>query len=174
MYLTITSTAAPATDLGYLLHKHPGRAQSIDLPVGRAHVFYPEATPEQCTAALLLEIDPVGLVRGKRSAGESVPLTHYINDRPYAASSMLAVALGRVFRTAMAGRCEQRPELVRAELPLTVRIPCLPTGARGGAERNAELITRLFEPLGWHVEARDLPLDPQLPQWGCRASPTSS
>src|SRR6478609_557134 len=87
VYLTITSTASPATDLGYLLHKHPGRAQSVELPVGTAHVFYPEATQERCTAALLLEVDPIGLVRGKRFAGDGFSLSQYVNDRPYAASS---------------------------------------------------------------------------------------
>ena len=166
VYLTITSTATPATDLGYLLHKHPGRAQSIDLPVGRAHVFYPEATSERCTAALLLEVDPIGLVRGKRSTGDSVPLTHYVNDRPYTASSMLAVAVGRMFRTAMAGRCDQRPDLVGADLPLTIRIPCLPTGVRVGIDGGAELVRRLFAPLGWSVTATAMLLDPQLPEWG--------
>jgi hypothetical protein len=93
--LTITTTRAPATDLGYLLHKHPDRLQTFGTAAGPAHVFYPEATPERCTAALLLEVDPVALVRGP--AGRNRPgdgeLAEYVNDRPYAASSMLAVAL---------------------------------------------------------------------------------
>jgi hypothetical protein len=127
VYLTITSTRAPATDLGYLLHKHPGRAQSMDLPVGTAPVFYPEATAERCTVALLLEVDPIGLVRGRKSTTGGMSLAHYINDRPYAASSMFAVALGRVFRTALSGRCEQRPDLLGVELPLRLEIPSLPT-----------------------------------------------
>src|SRR5580658_10921153 len=65
--LTITTTREPATDLGYLLHKHPDRVQSFGQAFGQAHVFYPEAAASRCTAALLLEIDPVGLVRGSRS-----------------------------------------------------------------------------------------------------------
>lgn len=144
----------------------------MDLPVGRAHVFYPEATPERCTAALLLEVDPIGLIRGKGSsratgpANTSVPLTHYVSDRPYTASAMVAVALGRMFRTAMAGRCDQRPDLVDLELPLTIRIPCLPTGGRVGGAGGADLVRRLFEPLHWSVTATELPLDPQIPQWG--------
>ena len=160
VYLTITSTASPATDLGYLLHKHPGRAQSVELPVGTAHVFYPEATQERCTAALLLEVDPIGLVRGKRFAGDGFSLSQYVNDRPYAASSMLAVALGTVFRTAMAGRCAARPELAGTALPLVIRIPALPS--RGGRD----LVHRFFAPLGWTVRADPIPLDPQIPEWG--------
>jgi len=109
MLLTITSTAAPATDLGFLLHKHPGKTQCFDVAAGQVHVFYPEAGQDRCTAAVLLEIDPIGLVRGRRSAGpDAFSLAQYVNDRPYAASSMMAVALGRVFRTAMTGRCEAR------------------------------------------------------------------
>src|SRR5690242_15026920 len=101
--LTLTSTAPSATDLGFLLHKHPERAQSFDLSVGRTHVFYPVATPDECTVALLLEVDPIALVRGKGPRDAGFSLAQYVNDRPYAASSMLAVALGRVFGSAMAG-----------------------------------------------------------------------
>ena len=91
MLLTITSTHPPATDLGYLLHKNPERCQSFELPVGRAHVFYPEASGDRCTVAMLLEVDPVGLVRGRGKT-----LREYINDRPYAASSFLSVAISLV------------------------------------------------------------------------------
>jgi 3' terminal RNA ribose 2'-O-methyltransferase Hen1 len=161
MFLTITSTAPPAADLGFLLHKHPDKVQTFDLSVGRAYVFYPEATDSRCTAALLLEVDPIGLVRGKRFGGQDAfSLAQYVNDRPYAASSMVAVALGKVFRTAMAGRCDARPELVAQELPLTIQVPALP--ARGGVE----VVERLFAPLGWTVEADPVPLDPAVPAWG--------
>src|SRR5512141_1236907 len=108
--LTITSTSPPATDLGFLLHKHPDHLHSVELPFGKAHVFYPEATAERCTAALLLDVDPVGLVR-RGSGPESFALAEYVSDRPYAASSFLSVALARTFGTALAGRCNRRPEL---------------------------------------------------------------
>ena len=161
MFLTITSTASTATDLGFLLHKHPGKVQSFDVAVGRAHVFYPEATDIRCTVALLLEVDPVGLVRGKRFGGsDAFSLAQYVNDRPYAASSMVAVALGKVFRTAMAGRCDARPELPEQALPLEIHIPALP--ARGGVE----VVERVFGPLGWSVQAVPIPLDPAIPEWG--------
>jgi 3' terminal RNA ribose 2'-O-methyltransferase Hen1 len=161
VFLTITSTAAPATDLGFLLHKHPGRVSSFSVSVGQAHVFYPEATDARCTVALLLEVDPIGLVRGKRfGGGDAFSLAQYVNDRPYAASSMLAVALGRVFRTAMTGRCDARPELVGQRLPLTLHVPALP--ARGGVE----VVERLFAPLGWTVEAEPIALDPTIASWG--------
>jgi 3' terminal RNA ribose 2'-O-methyltransferase Hen1 len=161
VFLTITTTARPATDLGFLLHKHPGRVQSFDESVGRAHVFYPEAGPGRCTAALLLEVDPVGLVRGRSGpASEGFALGQYVNDRPYAASSMLAMALKAVFRTALTGRCDARPELAAAAIPLAVHVPALP--CRGGAG----LLRRLWEPLGWRVEAAAVPLDPAIPDWG--------
>ena len=90
MLLTITTTHRPATDLGFLLHKHPDRFQSYDLSFGQAHAYYPEATEGRCTACLLLDVDPVGIVRGKGSA-EGL-LSQYVNDRPYVASSFLSVA----------------------------------------------------------------------------------
>ncbi|SDU34193.1 3' terminal RNA ribose 2'-O-methyltransferase Hen1 [Jiangella alkaliphila] len=160
MLLTLTSTAAHASDLGYLLHKHPERVQSFELSVGVAHVFYPEATDERCTVALLLEVDPVELVRGRRFGGDALSLAQYVNDRPYAASSMLSVALGRVFGSALKGRCDARPELVGVPLPLEVHVPALPS--RGGAD----VVSGLFEPLGWSVSATVRPLDPELPAWG--------
>ena len=158
---TPTTAMTDATDLGYLLHKHPARAQSFDLPVGTAHVFYPEAEPARCTVALLLEGDPVGIVRNKRFGGrDAFSLAQYVNDRPYAASSMLAVALGAVFRTAMTGRCDSRQALADSPVPLEIHVPALP--CRGGAR----LAERLFEPLGWTVVATPEPLDPTVPEWG--------
>jgi 3' terminal RNA ribose 2'-O-methyltransferase Hen1 len=151
--LTITATCEPATDLGYLLHKHPDRLQSFGVSTGTAHVFYPEATRTRCTAALLLEVDPIALVRGK--GGE---LTQYVNDRPYAASSMLAGALKEAFRTALTGRCDARPELAQAAIPLEIRVPSLRCGA------GAQLARKVFAPLGWTVEAAAVPLEPA--EWG--------
>jgi 3' terminal RNA ribose 2'-O-methyltransferase Hen1 len=161
--LTITTTREPATDLGYLLHKHPGRLQTFPTAAGEAHVFYPEATPQRCTAALLLEVDPVALVRGRAGADQRPEhrdgeLAQYVNDRPYAASSMLAVALNQVFRTALTGRCDARPDLAAAPIPLAIRVPALRCRA------GAPLATSLFEPLGWAVEAQSQPLQPA--EWG--------
>src|SRR5882762_3915368 len=131
--ISVTTTRAPATDLGFLLHKHPDRVQSFDVSVGQTHVFYPEATDARCTAALLLEVDPVGLVRGRHGpSGEGFALGQYVNDRPYAASSMLAVAIKEVFRTALTGRCASHQELADSPLPLELHIPALP--CRGGID----------------------------------------
>ncbi|WP_083875828.1 3' terminal RNA ribose 2'-O-methyltransferase Hen1 [Kineosphaera limosa] len=153
MLLTITSTAPDASDLGYLLHKHPDRVQSVELPVGRATVFYPEADADRCTAALLLEVAPIDLVRGRGKRSEGFALGQYVNDRPYAASSLLAVALGKVFGTALKGRCDARPELAASPLPLQIRVPALPA-KRHEWRDGAELVRDLFEPLGWTVTLR--------------------
>ncbi len=160
--LTVSTTHTPATDLGFLLHKHPARVQQFAVSVGTAHVFFPEATERRCTAALLLEVDPVGLVRGRKDQGDhsGFSLGQFVNDRPYAASSMVSVALARVFKTAMTGRCTERPELAARPIPLELRVPALP--CHGGAE----LASRLFEPLGWQVQARAVPLDQEFPGWG--------
>ncbi|GAA1163620.1 3' terminal RNA ribose 2'-O-methyltransferase Hen1 [Kribbella jejuensis] len=165
MFLTLgtdlSGVGAPASDFGFLLHKNPARPQAIDVTGGSAHVFYPEATDERCTAAVMLEIDPIGLVKaGRGKATEGFTLGQYVNDRPYAASSLLAVALGKLFRTAMNGRCDARPELAARAIPLDVHVPALPCS--GGTD----LAQRLFGPLGWTVDARPVPLDPELPAWG--------
>ncbi len=161
MLLSITTTYKPATDLGYLLHKNPTRSQELELGFGRAHMFYTEATDECCTFVLLLDIDPVRLVRGDGREGGL--LDQYVNDRAYAASSFLSVAIAKTLRTALGGRCEQRPELVQRPLPLIATVMPLPV--RGGAD----LIERLFVPLGYRISTAAVPLDEAMPQWG--ASP---
>src|SRR5437016_13969860 len=144
MLLTITSTLPPATDLGFLLHKNPSRTQSFELSFGKAHVFYPEATNERCTAALLLDVDPVGLVRNRRGpSGEGGTLAQYVNDRPYVASSFLSVAIAQIYGSALAGRSKERPDLADALLPLHARLAVVP--CRGGEA----FLRRLFEPLGY-------------------------
>ena len=121
MLLTITTSHQPANDLGFLLHKHPQRFQSFDLSFGKAHVYYPEVSDERCSACLLLDVDSVGMVRGK-NADQSYLLAQYVNDRPYTASSFMSVALSQVFGSALQGRCKDRPELTATALPLTARI----------------------------------------------------
>jgi 3' terminal RNA ribose 2'-O-methyltransferase Hen1 len=161
LLLTITLAHTPATDLGYLLHKNPAACQQFTLPFGVAHVFYPEATLERCTAALLLDVDPVGLVRGRRGpAGEGRSLQQYVNDRPYAASSFLSVALSQVYGSALSGRSRERQALADSLLPLEAKLAVLP--CRGGEE----VLRRLFEPLGYAVTAQPHILDERFPDWG--------
>lgn len=156
MLLTLTTTYQPATELGYLLFKHPDRVQTFDLSFGQAHVFYPEATIERCTAALLLDINPIGLIRGR----SNFALEQYVNDRPYVASSFLSVAIAQVLRSAMTGRSRERPELAQTPIPLKAKVSALP--ARGGET----LLRRLFEPLGYVLTVEGYALDDQFPEWG--------
>ncbi|MFG2372919.1 3' terminal RNA ribose 2'-O-methyltransferase Hen1 [Streptomyces sp. NPDC048504] len=167
MFLTISTTGTPerpATDLGFLLHKHPDKAQAFSTSYGKAYVLYPEADPARCTAALLLEVDAVALVRrgkGKgRGGAPDAALAQYVNDRPYAASSLLAVALSAVFSSAMRGVCNARPERAEQPLPLRIEVPALP--ARGGPG----LVRQLFAPLGWTVAVEPVALDAEFPEWG--------
>jgi 3' terminal RNA ribose 2'-O-methyltransferase Hen1 len=157
MLLTITTTHRPATELGYLLHKHPDRLQSFELSFGQAHVFYPEADDARCSACLLLDIDPVALVR-RRS--EQNRLSQYVNDRPYVASSLMSVAIAQVFGSALQGRCKDRPDLATKAISLSARIDVLPV--RGGEQ----MLERIFEPLEYQLETFRQPLDERFPEWG--------
>lgn len=160
MLLTISTTHKPATDLGYLLHKNPSGMHTTELKFGAAHVFYPDATEALCTAALLIDVDPVGLVRKNTGSGEAFGLQPYVNDRPYVASSFLSVALGQVFRSAIGGRSKDRQALADLAIPFKIHMPVLPCRGGEGALR------RLFEPLGYAVTAIRLPLDEAFPKWG--------
>ncbi len=162
MLLTITTTFEPATDLGFLLHKHPDRFQSVDLSIGKAHIFFPESSANRATVALLLDIDPIDMVRGARNlSGKGFSLGQYVNDRPYVASSFMSVALSKAFSTAMNGNCKKRPELVDIKMPLEVRINVLP--APHGGET---LIRKFFEPLGYQVKTQGHILDARFREWG--------
>jgi 3' terminal RNA ribose 2'-O-methyltransferase Hen1 len=160
MLLTISSTHYPATDLGYLLHKNPARLHSFELSFGKAHLFYPEASEQKCTAALLLDIDPVGLVRGKRGQHDGGTLDQYVNDRPYVLSAFLSVAMGRALGTAMTGRSKGRPELAELAIPLTAKLAVVACRPGEG------LIRELFEPMGYRVTCQQHSLDQKFPEWG--------
>jgi 3' terminal RNA ribose 2'-O-methyltransferase Hen1 len=158
MLLTISTTYQPATDLGYLLHKNPARVQTFDLAFGQVYVLYPEVGEERCTAALVLDVNPVGLVR--RDGKNNFALEQYVNDRPYSTSSFLSVAIAQVYGSALNGRSKERAELVETPIPLEAKLTALP--CRGGEK----LLRRLFEPLGYVVTAERYPLDTAFPNWG--------
>lgn len=160
MLLTVSTTHRPATDLGYLLHKHPDRVQEFKQSFGTATVCYPEAADDRCTAALLVDVDPMKLARGRAKNSPDFSLGQYVNDRSYAASSLLGVAMADVFSTARSGRCDSRQELADSAIPLEIEIPVLP--CRGGSD----IAVRVFGPLGWTVQVDPLPLDHAFPEWG--------
>lgn len=161
MLLTLSTTHSPATDLGYLLYKHPARMQSFELTFGHAHVFYPEASAERCTVALLLDIDAVGLTRRPHGrSGENFALAPYVSDRPYVASSFMSVAIAQVFGSALSGKSKERPELAETAMPLEAKLSILP--CQGGEQS----LRRLFEPLGYTISATQHTLDTRFPDWG--------
>jgi 3' terminal RNA ribose 2'-O-methyltransferase Hen1 len=160
MLLTISTTHFPADDLSFLLHKHPAKIQSVDISSGKAHIFYPEVSAQKCTAALLLDIDPVGLVRSAGPKGNDFALEQYVNDRPYVASSFMSAAIARAYSSALNGRCKDKPELVDIAMPFTAKLAVLPV--KGGEI----LLKALFEPLGYTINAVQHPLDTTYPDWG--------
>ncbi|MDR1379251.1 MAG: 3' terminal RNA ribose 2'-O-methyltransferase Hen1 [Synergistaceae bacterium] len=159
MLLTITYQGKNATDLGYLLHKNPNRPQKFELSYGLAYVFYPEASDERCTAALLLDIDPIDLAKGKEGT-RGGGLFDYVNDRPYVSSSFMSTTIARVFGTALTGRCDKKTELASSQHDLEATLSALP--CRG----DVEMIDRIFAPLGYEVHYSKEPLDEKFPEWG--------
>lgn len=159
MLLTITYMGEKTQNLGYLLHKNPYRAQCFELSSGKAYVFYPEVSDTKSTAALLLDINPIDLARGKLGTRDG-GLFDYVNDRPYVASSFMSTALARVFNSAMNGRCDEFPELAQTPLDLTACVHMLP--CRG----NENLPSEIFEPLGYTVRTTSSVLDEKFPEWG--------
>ena len=63
--LSASGAGYSARDLGFLLHKHPDHLHTREVAAGNVSIFYPEVSDTRTTAVLHLEVDPVGLVRGK-------------------------------------------------------------------------------------------------------------
>ncbi len=162
MLLTITAGIS-SDDLGYLLHKNPAHPHSVELPFGKAHVFYPKLGADESQAALLVDVDPVGLVRRRSPQAENAALAQYVNDRPYVASSLLSVALARVFNSAMRGASKERQQLAETPLSLRAHLPAVP------CREGEEFLRRLFEPLGYRVKTYRSLLDEQFPEWGAES-----
>ncbi|GHV79225.1 hypothetical protein AGMMS49944_10160 [Spirochaetia bacterium] len=159
MLFTITYTGENAPDLGWLLHKNPSRPQTAEFNFGKVHVFWPEVSAERCTAALLLDMDPLDLVRGK-SSSSARGLFDYVNDRPYVSSSFMSTAISRVYGTAMSGRCEKRQTAADSALDLSASLTMLP--CRG----DTSLLEKIFAPLGYGIEWSEALLDEHFPEWG--------
>ena len=161
MFLTITSETAPATDLGYLLHKNPASIQELPLTMGTGRIYYSEASEERCTCVLQIDVDPIAQVRD-RSHGKGdgrFALAQYVNDRPYVASSYLSVAIAQAFGTALGGRSKERPELAATPLALTVSVAAV------RCPRGEEFLRSLFEPLGYEIEIEGIEIDASFPEW---------
>ncbi|MBA3824664.1 MAG: 3' terminal RNA ribose 2'-O-methyltransferase Hen1 [Ktedonobacterales bacterium] len=154
MLITLTAQAHDAPDLGYLFAKNPGSVFSRDFSAGRVWVFYPTVQADRITIALLTEIDPIALVRG------SVTIDQYVNDRPYVASSLISVALGTAFASALAGSTKEHAERLTERIAWEIVIPVV------ACDAGADFITRIFAPLGYTVALDQLPLDPHLPSLG--------
>lgn len=160
MFLSITlNNHTPASNLGYLLHKHPDRKNSKDLNWGEAHIFFPEVKDSTATAVLLLEVDSLKLQKGSKSSGNPM-LSNYINDRPFVASSLLSTAISKCFGTAMNGRCQEDQSLADTEYDFTVKLAALP------CKGQEQLLHDLFEPLGYDVTTTGFPLNNNFPEWG--------
>jgi 3' terminal RNA ribose 2'-O-methyltransferase Hen1 len=157
MLLTLTCTAPDATRFGYLLGKHPDSVFERSFSLGRITVFYLVASAERMTVAMVVEVDPVGLVR---RPAQFAGLDQYVNDRPCVASSIMSVALNEAFSTALAGKCKQHPELILERPRWTIEVPAI------ACDAGADLIERVFAPLGYTVTSNRLPLDAYFPSWG--------
>jgi len=159
MLLTITYTGKDTHNLGYLLYKNPSRPQTFELNHGKAHIFYPEVSNERTTAALLLDIDPIDLARGK--VGSTFGgLFDYVNDRPYVSSSFMSTAISKVFGTAITGRADDHQSLSDTPLSLSATITMLP--CRGEQSK----LHSVFEPLGYTVQYETFVSDKKFLHWG--------
>lgn len=159
MLLTISYEGKQTQDLGYLLYKHPDKVQSFELSYGKAWVCYPEVSDQKTTVALILDMNPIDLARGKLGSKDG-GLFDYVNDRPYVASSFMSTAITRVFGTAMTGRCDTRQELANSKLKLTACVHML------NDNNNESLAKEIFEPLGYTVKTERMILDERFPEWG--------
>ncbi len=159
MLLTLETAGPDASKISYLLHKHPDKVQSFTMSFGRVHVYYPKYQHDSAVACMLLDVDPVGMVRGAYRESDFM-LGQYVNDRPFVASSFMSVAIAQVYSSALSGKCKDDPNLPQTPFPWTARIDSLAT--RG----DSQWVEKVFSPLGYQVTTHSQLLDPEFPQWG--------
>jgi len=157
--LTLETEGPDASKISYLLHKHPDKVQSFEMSFGKVHVYYPKYHENRAVACMLLDVDPVGMVRGAYRESDFM-LGQYVNDRPFVASSFMSVAIAQVYSSALGGKCKDEPSLAQTPFPWTARIDSLAT--RG----DSQWVEKVFSPLGYQVSTHTALLDPEFPQWG--------
>ncbi|MFN9461864.1 MAG: 3' terminal RNA ribose 2'-O-methyltransferase Hen1, partial [Planctomycetota bacterium] len=157
--LTLETAGPDASKISYLLHKHPDKVQSFTMSFGKVHVYYPKYQHDSAVACMLLDVDPVGMVRGAYRESDFM-LGQYVNDRPFVASSFMSVAIAQVYSSALSGKCKDEPSLPQTPFPWTARIDSLAT--RG----DSQWVEKVFSPLGYQVTTHSQLLDPEFPQWG--------
>ena len=155
MQLELTLDAPPgadyrASDLGYLLHKHPARLHERSVSGGTARVFFTEADDARARAVLALDVDALGLAKKHRGGRGDGPLAQYVSDRAFVANSFLSVAMSKVYAQSMGGRSKERQDLAERALPFTARV--VPVACGGGTD----VARTLFEPLGYDVRAEPI------------------
>jgi len=158
MLLEISTTHNPATDLGFLLHKHPDKVQEIDLAIGKAHIFYPEANQNRCTICLLLDINPIEVIKSKKNIRNFLQ-ENYVNDRTYTSNSFMSTAIVKAFGSAINGTCHTRPELPETKMPFEVKLHAINV-------ENESQLKELFEPLGYEINYQKYDVDSQFVEWG--------
>ncbi len=161
MVLNIKTTGENANNLGFLLHKHPSRYQTETLPYGTVHMFYPEISKELCSFVMFVEINSIALARTtKDNYSATFKLGHYVNDRPYVASSFLTTVISKFLGSALNGKCNKHPNLVEEQFSLEIEVSVVKS-IKGKLQ-----IANFFEPLGYKVSVEEKQLDSSNLNWG--------
>jgi 3' terminal RNA ribose 2'-O-methyltransferase Hen1 len=144
MQLSLTVRGSGAEAVSYLIAKNPNNLYERNEKGFKVRLVYPTFTKEEVQFVIYVKPDPIDLVR---NTADSYDITHYINDREFAVSSLFITTIRKALGTALNGK----PDEAYAEWvdhPFEIELSFGPVSTD---LRDHEL-AELFEPIGYQVD----------------------
>ncbi|WP_407270561.1 3' terminal RNA ribose 2'-O-methyltransferase Hen1 [Radiobacillus sp. PE A8.2] len=151
MQLTIHATGENVQVLSFLLAKNPTNLYERESKGHLVRMFYSKFMPSEVEATIFVTPDSIELVKNNNNAYD---ITHYINDREFAVSSIFTSLIRSALATALNGNTKEEYQAwVKHCFPFTFGFGPVST------DLSDEQITNLFEPLGYEIDIEKRELD---------------
>lgn len=143
MQLTIQASGDNVKAISYLLSKNPSNLYERNHKGHLVRLFYSKFTETELEVTIFVTPDPIELIKNNSN---SYDITHYINDREFAVSSIFCSFIRSALGTALNGQPkEEHIKWVDHPFPFTFEFgPVVST-------LTDEKLMNLFEPIGYEV-----------------------
>lgn len=146
MQLSLNVKGNGAEAVSYLLAKNPNNLYERDEKGFKVRSVYSVFTKEEVKYLIYVKPDPIDLVR---SSPQVYDISHYINDREFAVSSLFVSAIRKALGTALNGKPqEEYVQWVEHRFDMEVAFGPIATDLPDGE------LAELFKPIGYNVEIK--------------------
>lgn len=143
MQLTIRATGENVKAISHLLSKNPNNLYERNHKGHLVRLFYSEFTEERVEVTIFVTPDPIELMQ---KGSNTYDITHYINDREFAVSSIFTSFIRSALGTALNGQPkEEYIKWVDYRFPFTFEFGPV------ASTLSDQHIKDLFEPIGYEV-----------------------